>query len=147
MVHALRRAGQRLPPGGSLISIRPHRTWRPLVSILTPSRRVPVARLVNSAFDSRLSAAEAALARVVHEGRFALAGIRNHRYRARLDNLSQLRTYLELISPPRPRLPAPRRPRSPAGRRAHLLELWASRPRDAKIEIAESVVVTALRRR
>jgi len=139
MVHALRRAGQRLPSGGSLISIRPHRTWRPLVSILTPSRRVPVARLINSAFDSRLSAAEAALARVVHEGRFALAGIRNHRYRARLDNLSQLRTYLELISPPRPRFPA--------GRRAHLLELWASRPRDAKIEIAESVVVTALRRR
>src|ERR1700682_2714667 len=139
MVHALRRAGQRLPPGGSLISIRPHRTWRPLVSILTPSRRVPVARLVNSAFDSRLSAAEAALARVIEEGRFTLAGIRNHRYRARLDNLSQLRTYLELIAPPRPRFPP--------GRRAHLLRLWRSRPRGSKIEIAESIVVTALKRR
>src|ERR1700694_5403841 len=130
MVHALRRAGQRLPSGGSLLSLRPHRTWRPLVSILTPSRRVPVARLINSAFDSRLSAAEAALARVVAEGRFALAGTRNHTHpappdpplalvvpegvfalagprthtsRARLDNLSQLRTYLELIAPPRPR--------------------------------------------
>jgi hypothetical protein len=139
MVHALRRAGQRLPPGGTLISIRPHRTWRPVVSILTPSRRVPVARLINSAFDSRLSAAEAALARVVEEGRFTLAGIRNHRYRARLDNLSQLRTYVELISPPRPRFPA--------GRRAHLRELWRLRPRGSQIEIVESLVVTALRRR
>ena len=139
MVHALRRAGQRLPAGGSLISIRPHRTWRPLVSIITPSRRVPVAQLINSAFDSRLAAAEAALARVVEEGRFTLAGIRNHRYRARLDNLSQLRTYLELISPPRPRFPS--------GRRVQLFELWASRPRGSQIEIVESLVVTALRRR
>ncbi len=139
MVHALRRAGQRLPPGGSLISIRPHRTWRPLVSILTPSRRLPVARLINSAFDGRLSAAEAALARVVAEGRFTLVGIRNQRYRARLANLSQLRTYLELIAPPRPRFPP--------GRRATLHQLWGSRPRGSKIEVAESIVVTALRRR
>jgi hypothetical protein len=139
MVHALRRAGQRLRSGGSLISIRPHRTWRPLVSIITPSRRVPVAGLINSAFDSRLSAAETSLARVVSEGHFTLAGVRSHRYRVRLDNLSQLRTYLELIAPPRPRFPA--------GRRARLLELWGSRPRGSQIEIAESIVVTALRRR
>jgi hypothetical protein len=125
-----------MPSGGTLISIRPHRTWRPLVSIITPSRRMPVARLTNFAFDSRLSAAEAALARVVAEGRFTLAGVRNHRYRARLDNPAQLRTYLELIAPPRPRFPA--------GRRAHLLELWGSRPRGSKVEIAESIVVTAL---
>src|ERR1700682_312476 len=138
MVHALRRAGQRLSAGGSLISIRPPRTWRPVVSIHTPSRRAPVAQLINSAFDSRLSAAEAALARVVQEGRFTLAGVRNHRYRAGLDNLSQLRTYLELISPPRPRFPA--------GGRARLLELWGLRPRGSKIEITESIVVTALRR-
>ncbi len=138
MVHALRRAGHRLRPGGSLISIRPHRTWRPSISIITPSGRVPVARLINLAFDSRLSAAEAALARVVLEGRFALAGVRDHRYRARLDNPSQLRTYLELIAPPRPRFPA--------GRRAHLLELWGSRPTGSQIEIAESIVVTALQR-
>jgi hypothetical protein len=100
---------------------------------------MPVARLTNFAFDSRLSAAEAALARVVAEGRFTLAGVRNHRYRARLDNPAQLRTYLELIAAPRPRFPA--------GRRAHLLELWGSRPGGSKIEIAESIVVTALRRR
>ncbi len=138
MVHALRRVGQRMPSGGSLISIRPHRTWRPLVSIITPSGKVPVARLINSAFDSRLSAAEAALVRVVQEGHFTLAGIQDHRYRARLDNLSQLRTYLELIAPPRPRFPA--------GRRARLLNLWESRPRGSQLEIAESVVVTALQR-
>jgi hypothetical protein len=139
MVHALRRAGHRLKPGATLISIRPHRTWRPLVSIITPSGRVPVARLINSAFDSRLSAAEAALLRVVQERQFTLAGIRDQRYRARLDNLSQLRTYLELIAPPRPRFPA--------GRRARLLEIWKSRRRGSQIEIAESIVVTALRRR
>ena len=139
MVHALRRAGQRLRPGGSLISIRPHRTSRPEVSILTPSGRIPVARLINAGFDTRLAAAEAALARMVDKGRFTPAGSREHRYRARLDNLSQLRTYLELISPPRPRFPP--------GRRARLIQLWALRPRGSKIEIAESLVVTALRRR
>jgi hypothetical protein len=128
-----------MPPGGTLISIRPHRTLLPMVSIITPSRRVPVARLITSGFDIRQSAAEAALARVVEEGRFTLAGIRHHGFRARLDNLSQLRTYLELISPPRPRFPP--------GRRAHLVELWGSRPRGSQIEIAESLVVTALRRR
>jgi hypothetical protein len=139
MVHALQRAGQRLPRGGSLISIRPHRTWLPVVSVITPSRRVPVAPLTTPGFDTRQSAAEAALARVVQEGRFTLAGIRNHRYRTRLDNPSQLRTYLELINPPRPRFPP--------GGRSHLLERWKSQPRGAKIEIAEGIVVTALRRR
>ncbi len=139
MVHALQRAGQRMPSGGTLISIRPHRTWRPSIAIITPARRVPVTPLINSAFDIRLSAAEAGLARVIRQGNFTLAGIRNYRYRVRLDNLSQLRTYLELISPPRPRFPP--------GRRSRLNELWASRPRGSQIEIAESIVVTALRRR
>src|SRR3989442_15158137 len=103
MVHALRRAGQRLQPGGSLISIRPHETSLPLVSLITPSRRILVARLTTPGFVNRQSAADAALERVVAEGRFALTGVGNHRYRARLDNPSQLRTYLELINPPRPR--------------------------------------------
>ena len=139
MVHALRRAGQRLQSGGSLISIRPHETSLPLVSIITPSRRVPVARLTTPGFDDRQSAADAAQERVVAERRFELTGIRNHRYRTLLDNPSQLRTYLELIIPPRPRFPP--------GRRAQLLELWRSRPRGSKIEIAEWILVTALRRR
>ena len=139
MVHALQRAGQRLRSGGSLISIRPHETQLPLVSIITPSRRIPVARLPTPGFDDRQSAADAALERVVAEGRFALAGIRNGRYRSLLDNPTQLRTYLELINPPRPRFPP--------GRRAHLLDLWRSRPRGSRIEIAEWIVMTALRRR
>ena len=139
MVHALRRAGQRLRSGGSLISIRPHETQLPLVSIITPSRRMPVARLPTPGFDDRQSAADAAPERVVAERRFALTGIRNHRYRSLLDNPSQLRTYLELIIPPRPRFPP--------GRRARLHERWRSRPPGSKIEIAEWIVVTALRRR
>src|SRR5205823_12849361 len=109
MVHALRRAGQRLRSGGSLISIRPHETQLPLVSIITPSRRIPVTRLPTPAFDDRQSPADAALGRVVAEGRFALTGIRNHRYRSLLASPSQLRTFLHLINPPRPRcLPARR---------------------------------------
>ena len=138
MVHALRRAGQRLRSGGSLISIRPHETQLPLVSIITPSRRMPVARLPTPGFDDRQSAADAALERVVAERRFALTGIRNHRYRSLLDSPSQLRTYLELINPPRPRFPP--------GGRAHLLELWRSRPPAARIEIAEWIVMTVLHR-
>src|SRR3981081_2445533 len=135
MVHALQRAGQRLRSGGSLISIRPHETQLPLVSVITPSRRIPVARLTTPGFIDRQSAADAALERVVADGRFRLAGLRNHRYRTRLDNPSQLRTYLELIIPPRPRFPP--------GGRARLLQLWRSQPRGSKIEIAEWIVVTA----
>jgi len=138
MVHALQRAGQRLRSGGSLISIRPHETQLPLVSIITPSRRIPVARLPTPGFDTRQSAADAALERVVVEGRFALTGVGNRRYRSLLDSPSQLRTYLELINPPRPRFPP--------GRRAHLVDLWRSRPRGSRIEIAEWIVMTALRR-
>jgi hypothetical protein len=139
MVHALQRAGQRLRSGGSLISIRPHETQLPLVSLITPSRRIPVARLTTPGFDDRQSAADGALERVVAESRFALTGIRNHRYRSLLDNPSQLRTYLELINPPRPRFPP--------GRRAQLFKLWTSRPPGSKIEIAEWIVLTVLRRR
>ena len=129
---------QRLRSGGSLISIRPHETQLPLVSIITPSRRIPVTRLPTPGFDDRQSAADAALERVVAEGRFAITGIGNHRYRSVLDNPAQLRTYLELINPPRPRFPP--------SRRARLLELWRSRHPASKIEIAEWIVMTALRR-
>ncbi len=136
MVHALQRAGCRLQPGGTLVSIRPHLTWRPLISISTPGQRRPVARLINPAFDRYLRAAASALERVVHEGLFSHAGARSHQYRIRLDNLSQLRTYLELINPPRPRFP-------PRGR-ARLVALWQSAPPGARIEVTESMVVTAL---
>jgi hypothetical protein len=139
MVHALQRAGSRLRPGGMLLSIRPHRTWRPLVAIRTPQRRTPITHLLNPAFDRYLAAAESALDRVVSEGSFTLAGTAPARYRIRLDNLSQLRTYLELINPPRPRFPP--------GSRAHLAALWQSAPRGARIEVTESLTLTALRRR
>src|SRR2546429_8411167 len=105
MVHALRRGGQGLRSGGSLNSIRPHETQLPLVSIITPSRRLPVARLPTPGFDDRQSAADAALERVVTEGSFTLPGIRNHRYRSLLDHPSQLRTHLEHIIPPPAPLP------------------------------------------
>src|SRR5207245_7205770 len=71
MVHALRRAGGYLRRGGMLVSIRPHRTWRPSIAIVAGRSRVPVATLLNTAFEVNLAAAESALERVVDEGSFA----------------------------------------------------------------------------
>ncbi len=139
MVHALRRAGGYLRRGGMLVSIRPHRTWRPSIAIVAGRRRLPVATLLNPAFERNLQAAELALERVVDEGSFTLAGVRSARYRTYLARPSQVRTYLELINPPRPRFPR--------GARARLNDMWDSAPRGARIEVAESVVVNALRRR
>jgi len=139
MVHALRRAGSYLERGGTLISIRPHRTWRPSIAIVAGRRRLTVATLLNTAFEVNLDAAESALERVVDEGSFALAGVRSARYRIYLARPSQMRTYLELINPPRPRFPR--------GGRARLDAMWRSAPRGASIEVTESLIVTALRRR
>ncbi len=139
MVHALRRAGGYLRRGGMLVSIRPHRTWRPSIAIVAGRRRLPVATLLNPAFERNLQAAELALERVVDEGSFTLAGVRSARYRTYLARPSQVRTYLELINPPRPRFPR--------GARARLNDMWDSAPRGARIEVAESLVVNALRRR
>jgi hypothetical protein len=138
MVHALQRAGRYLRSGGMLISIRPHRTWRPSVAIVTDRVRLPVATLANPAFERNLGAADSALERVVREGSFALAGIRSARFRTYLARPSQMRTYLELINPPRPRFPR--------GGRTRLYEMWKSAPRGARIEVTESIVVNALRR-
>jgi hypothetical protein len=139
MVHALRRAGAYLRRGGMLISIRPHRTWRPSIAIVVGRRRLPVVTLLNPTFEVNLAAADLALERVVEEGVFALAGVRSARFRSYLDRPSQMRTYLELINPPRPRFPP--------GGRARLYEMWDSAPRGARIEVTESLVVNALRRR
>jgi hypothetical protein len=122
-----------------LVSIRPHRTWRPSIAIVAGRRRLPVATLLNPAFERNLQAAELALERVVDEGAFTLAGVRSARYRTYLARPSQVRTYLELINPPRPRFPR--------GARARLNDMWDSAPRGARIEVAESLVVNALRRR
>jgi hypothetical protein len=139
MVHALQRAGQRLRPGGVLISLRPHRTWRPAIAITASGYRLPIARLVNPSFDRNLRSAESGLDRVVRDGWFRLAGARPSQYRIYLDRPSQMRTYLELISPPRPRFPP--------GGRARLHRLWKTAPARARIEITEYLVITVLRRR
>jgi len=122
-----------------LVSIRPHRTWRPSIAIVTGRRRLPVATLPNRTFERRLGAADLALERVVDEGSFTLAGVRSARYRTYLERPSQVRTYLELINPPRPRFPR--------GGRAKLYEMWESAPRGARIQVTESLIVNALRRR
>ena len=139
MVHALRRAAGRLHAGGTLISIRPHPTRRPLVAIVTGRRRLPVATLLETAFERNLDAAESALRQVVDEGGFNLAGVRSARFRTYLERPSQMRTYLELIYPPRPRFPR--------GGRARLYEMWDAAPRGARIEVTESLILNALRRR
>jgi hypothetical protein len=122
-----------------LISLRPHRIWRPAVAITAPGYRLPIARLVNPAFDRNLRSAESALDRVVHNGWFTLDGARPSRYRIYLQRPSRMRTYLELINPPRPRFPP--------GGRARLYRLWDSAPPGARIEVTEYLVITALRRR
>ena len=139
MVHALRRAAGRLRAGGTLISIRPHPSQRPLVAIVTDRRRLPVATLLETAFERNLDAAESALRRVVEEGDFSLAGVRSARFRTYLERPSQMRTYLELIYPPRPRFPP--------GGRARLYEMWGAAPLGARIEVTESLILNALRRR
>ena len=138
MVHALRRAGGYLRGGGILISIRPHRTWRPSIAIVTDRARLYVATLVNPAFERNLVAADGALERVVDDGTFRLAGVRSARFRSYLARPSQMRTYLELINPPRPRFPR--------GARARLFEMWDLAPRGARVEVTESIIVNALRR-
>src|SRR5216683_4522860 len=139
MGHALRRAGSHRRSGGTLISIRPHRTWRPSIAIVADRPRLRVVALVNPAFERNLEAADLALERVVDEGSFSLAGVRSARYRTYLARPSQMRTYLELINPPRPRFPR--------GARARLNDMWDSAPRGARIEVTESLMVNALHRR
>ena len=139
MVHALQRAGLRLGSGGMLISIRPHRTMRPAIAVVARGRRRPVTELLNAPFESNLEAADAALKRVVDEGWFTRSGTRGARWRTYLDRPSRMRTYLELITPPRPRFPP--------GARAQLEEIWTSMLPGARIEITEPLVMTALCKR
>ncbi|TMG17678.1 MAG: hypothetical protein E6H98_06660 [Chloroflexi bacterium] len=105
---------------------------------MTGRRRLPVATLLETAFERNLDAAESALRRVVEEGAFSLAGVRSARFRTYLERPAQMRTYLELIYPPRPRFPR--------GGRARLYEMWDAAPRGARIEVTESLILNALRR-
>jgi hypothetical protein len=139
MVHALHRAAGRLRPGGVIISIRPHRTWRPAVAVVTRGRRLPVTELAFSSFETNLTSAERALERVVANGLCTFVGVAEKRWRTYLDRPAQMRRYLELISPPRPRfLP---------GSRARLQAIWERAPHGARVEITEPLVITVLRRR
>jgi hypothetical protein len=139
MVHALRRAAGRLRAGGTLISLRPHPTQRPSVALVTGRRRLLVATLLETAFEGNLEASGSALHRVVEEGVFRRVGVRSAWFRTYLERPSQMRTYLELIYPPRPRFPP--------GGRARLYEMWDAAPRGARIEVTESLILNALRRR
>ncbi|HVH65366.1 MAG TPA: hypothetical protein VM674_04965 [Candidatus Acidoferrum sp.] len=139
MVNALQRVGDRLHPDGVLISIRPHRIWRPSIAIVARGRRVPVTELLITPFATNLASAEAALDRVVREGAFTLMGIRGARWRTYLERPSEMRTYLELITPPRPRFPK--------GARARLSHIWETMQPGARIEITEPLVMNALRKR
>ena len=139
MVHALQRARGRLRPGGHIISIRPHRTWRPSIAIVTDGWRLPVTELRLTPFESNLESAEAALNRMVAEGWCTLVGVAEERWRTFLDRPSQMRTYLELIYPPRPRFPR--------GSRARLKAMWEETRGKARIEITEPLVINVLRRR
>jgi hypothetical protein len=98
-----------------------------------------VVSLINPQFEGNMKAADAALERVVKEGLFSVAGVRLARFRAYLDRPSQVRTYLELINPPRPRFPR-------CGR-ARLNEMWDSAPKPTRIEVTESLVMNVLQRR
>src|SRR5204863_225432 len=102
MVHALQRAGRRLRPGGTLVSIRPHRTWRPAIAITAQGRRLLVARLVNPSFDRNLRYAEAALDRVVRDGWFRLAGLvldRSNRQDAGIRWVDDRRDLVDVVHP------------------------------------------------
>ena len=137
MVHALQRAGRRLRPGGILVSIKPHRKQRPLIAITRSGERRFVVPLINPAFERYLAAADAALDRVVREGWFTRSGATGHRYRVRLKSPAQLRRYIDMLGTPKPRFPP--------GGRAELLAQWKSVAPGARIEVTESMAVTALR--
>ncbi len=135
MVDALRRAGHHVRPGGALVSIQPHRTKRPRIAITARGKRIPVVALINPAFEPYLSAADAALRRVVLRHGFALIGAKDYAFRVRLSTLSEFHAYLDLLTP---------RPRFPAGGRQRLHALWNSSPPGTRIEVTEWMAVTAM---
>jgi hypothetical protein len=79
------------------------------------------------------------LERVVADGWCTVFGVAEARWWTYLERLSQMRTYLELIYPPRPRFPR--------GSRARLKAMWLEARGKARIEITEPLVITVLRRR
>jgi len=137
MVHALERARRHLAPGGFLICIQPHRTRRPLIAVRAPDRRQqPICELINPVFQPLIDSANGAIDSIVARGLVSLIRAENHRFRVRVANPSQLRSYLsDGIRPPR----------FPAGGRKRLLEAWRARPSGAWIEVTEHMTVIGLR--
>ena len=137
MVHALQAVRGVLRPAGALISITPER-FEARIAVVSGSHRLPAGKLVNPSFDRYLLAAETALDRVVRDGSFALEGKRRHRYHIRLRGPAELPEYVDLLGTPRPRLSPGTWPR--------LRTLWRSSRVGARIEIADGLVIAALRR-
>ncbi len=138
MVHALERARQHLVPDGVLVCIQPRRIKRPFITVTSPGLRQPVGALVNPVSEPLISAAEAAIQKVVEERRFVLIGKSNRQFRVRLESPGELRRYIHLGQRP---------PRFPAGGRQRLQALWRTRPEGARIEVTEYLAVIALRPR
>jgi hypothetical protein len=135
MVMALQRAREILRPGGVLVSLTPHWTKRPAIAVASGKRREPVASLINSEFTPRISAARAALQRVVQDGTFTLTGTIHPQFRVQLTGLAELDRYIHLGNSPC---------RFPPGGRRRLQALWRSRTPAAHIEVTESMVIKAL---
>jgi hypothetical protein len=138
MVHALERARRHLAPGGFLICIQPHRTRRPLIAVRAPGRRQPICELINPVFQPLIDSANGAITSIAERGLVSLIRAENHRFRVRVANPTQLRSYLsDGIRPPR----------FPVGGRKRLLAVWRARPSGAWIEVTEHMTVIGLRAR
>lgn len=136
MVMALQRARGILRPDGTVVSITPHWTKRPAIAVASGKRREPVASLINSEFTPRISAAKAALDRVVQDGTFTLIGTVHPQFRVQLTGLAELDRYIHLGNSPC---------RFPPGGRRRLQALWRSRGPGAHIEVTESMVIKGVR--
>lgn len=136
MVHALKRARQKLIPGGALVCIQPHVKKRPSIAITARGSRQPVSDLINPAFQPRITAAVAAIRTVVEEGQLAVIGWSSHQYRVGLVGPGELHRYMHLAATP---------PRFPAGGRQRLQALWRTRAVGARIEVTEFFAVIAMR--
>ena len=136
MVHALERARQHLVPRGALVFVQPRRLKRPFIAVTARGQRWPVAGLISPVFEPLISAAETAIDGLVAQRLFVLIGKKNHQFRVRLANPTQLDRYLHTGQRP---------PRFPAGGRSRLQAVWKSRRPGAQIEVTEYMAVIAMR--
>jgi hypothetical protein len=136
MVHALSRARQHLRRGGTALLIQPHQHKRVRVGIAAGTYRHPVTAMINSEFQPRIDAANAAIHTALDEGLFQRVATSHHDFKVRLKNPTQLRDYLHLGTRP---------PRFPPGGRQRFQALWKARPSGAEIELTEYLTIISLR--